>query len=188
MKNIAVFGSGSGSNAEKICRFFSSSKRARVVLIGTNKKEAQITVRAKKLKVPLLVFSKEDLSAFTKLYDVLLKKQVEYVVLAGFLLKIPTKMLNLYKNKIINIHPSLLPKYGGKGMFGNHVHSAVLKNKEVFSGITVHLVNENYDEGKILFQKKCSVDKSDDISSLSKKVSNLEHLYFPKIIKSFVLK
>ncbi len=188
MKNIAVFGSGSGSNAENICRFFSSSKQVQVVLIGTNKKDARITNRAKKLKVPLLVFSKNELNTFTKLHAVLLKKRVEYVILAGFLLKIPEKMLELYKNKIINIHPSLLPKYGGKGMYGNNVHSSVLKNNDLFSGITVHLVNENYDEGEILFQKKCAVDKGDDVSSLSKKIAKLEYLYFPKIINSFVLK
>ncbi len=186
MKNIAIFCSGSGSNAEKICAFFSKSKDVNVVLIATNNKKAFVIERAKKFNVPFFVFSKEDLNSFTGLQKKLTEKQVSYVVLAGFLLKIPNIMISTYPKKIINIHPSLLPKYGGKGMYGKNVHQAVLRNKEKKTGVTIHLVNEFYDEGEILFQASCSINKSDDVASLSKKVQLLEHKFFSLTIKKFV--
>ena len=186
MKKIAIFCSGSGSNAEKICVFFSKSKDVSVVLIATNNKSAFVIERAKKLAVPFFVFSKKELNSFSLLQRKLEEKQVSHIVLAGFLLKIPSIMIKAYAKKIINIHPSLLPKYGGKGMYGKNVHLAVLNNKEKETGITIHLVNEFYDEGEILFQKKCSVEKKETLSSLSKKVQSLEHRFFPLAIKTFL--
>ena len=188
MKKIAIFGSGFGSNAENICLFFAKSPDISVVLIATNNKNCFLVNRAKKLKVPVVVFSKNELNNFDKLYEKLLKKRVDYIVLAGFLLKIPTEMINKYSDKIINLHPSLLPKYGGKGMYGDHVHREVLRANEDVSGITVHLVNEKYDDGKILFQKKCNISSTETVSSLSKKINELELLFFPKIINDYLLK
>ena len=186
MKKIAIFASGSGSNAEKICAFFSGSSDVSVVLIGTNNAKAPVLDRAKKLNIPFFVFSKKDLVLFTSLQAKLASYGVDYIILAGFLLKIPTEMISLYKNKILNIHPSLLPKYGGKGMFGENVHRAVLENKEKVSGISIHLVNQNYDKGRILFQKSCPISPVDTIDSLSKKITSLEHSFFAKTIEKYI--
>ena len=188
MKKIAIFGSGSGSNAENICSFFANSPDIKVVLIGTNNKNAFIVGRAEKLQIPIVVFSKSELDNFDVLYKKLVEKEVEYIILAGFLLKLPLNMIENYTNKIINIHPSLLPKYGGKGMYGNNVHKAVLENKEAISGITIHLVNEKYDDGEVLFQKSCAIFSGETVASLSKKITNLEHLFFPEIIKAYLRK
>ncbi len=184
---LAIFGSGKGSNAINICSFFSESSEADVVLIGTNNKNAPIVKLAKSFDIDVVVFSKKELTEFDSLYEKLVSKSVDYVILAGFLLKIPLNMINKYPNKIINIHPSLLPKYGGKGMYGKNVHLSVLKNKENESGITIHLVNEHYDDGRVLFQKRCSISSKDTLSSLSKKVLALEHKYFPVVIKDYIL-
>jgi phosphoribosylglycinamide formyltransferase-1 len=186
VKKIAIFGSGSGSNAENICSFFTNSSDIKVVLIGTNNKNAFIVGRAEKLQIPIVVFSKSELDNFDVLYKKLVEKEVEYIILAGFLLKIPLNMIENYTNKIINIHPSLLPKYSGKGMYGNNVHKAVLENKEAISGITIHLVNEKYDDGEVLFQKSCAVFSGETVASLSKKITKLEHLFFPEIIKTYI--
>ena len=188
MKKIAIFGSGFGSNAENICLFFANSPDIKVVFIGTNNKTAFIVNRAKKLGLPLVVFSKIELNNFDELYKKLVEKEVDYIVLAGFLLKLPIKMIEKFPDKIINLHPSLLPQYGGKGMYGNNVHKAVLGANEVVSGITIHLVNENYDDGKILFQKKCKISSNETVLSLSKKINKLEQLFFPEIIKTYILK
>ena len=187
MKKIAIFGSGFGSNAENICLSFANSSDIEVAFIGTNNKAAFIVNRAKKLGIPIVVFSKLELTDFDGLYKKLVEKQVDYIILAGFLLKIPAMMIQKYSNKIINLHPSLLPKYGGKGMYGNNVHQAVLDANEDISGITIHLVNEKYDDGKILFQKKCPLDSNETIPSLSKKIRALELMYFPQIIKTHIL-
>ena len=188
VKKIAVFGSGFGSNAENICLFFANSTDVSVVLIGTNNKNSFLVNRAKKLNIPLVLFSKNELNNFNDLQKKLVEKEVDCIVLAGFLLKIPAKMIDKYPNKIINLHPSLLPKYGGKGMFGENIHREVLRQNENISGITIHLVNEKYDDGKILFQKKCNISSRETIASLSKKISELELLFFPKIIKDYLLK
>ena len=187
MKKIAIFGSGFGSNAENICLFFANCHEIKVVFIGTNNKRSFIVNRANKLGVPLVVFSKLELNNFDDLYKKLVEKEIDYIVLAGFLLKLPIKMIEKYSDKIINLHPSLLPKYGGKGMYGNNVHKAVLGANERESGITIHLVNEKYDDGKILFQKKCTISSFETVSSLSKKINKLEIMFFPKIIKAHIL-
>ena len=188
MKNIAIFGSGSGSNAEKIYNYFSSCSHAKVVLIASNNSSAFILQRAKKLGVDNLIFSKKDLLNFSEINKKLLRKNIDVIVLAGFLLKIPKALIAFYKNRIINIHPSLLPKYGGKGMYGINVHEAVIKNNEAFSGVTIHLVNEFYDKGEILFQKKCALSVDETAESLSKKISSLEHKYFAPTILNFIKK
>ena len=188
MKNIAVFGSGSGSNAEKILEYFSNCTHAKVVLIASNNSSAFILQRAKKYGIDSFVFSKKQLLNFSEFNTTLLEKNIEFIVLAGFLLKIPEKLIEFYKNKIINIHPSLLPKYGGKGMFGMNVHKAIIKNNESYSGITIHLVNEFYDQGEILFQEKCAISRVETAESLAKKISILEHQFFAPTILNYIKK
>lgn len=185
-KNIAIFASGNGSNAENIYRFFQKSSDISVVLICSNNKGAYVVKRAEKLQIPLFLFTKQGFENFFELKKVLEAKEIDFIILAGFLLKIPKKILEHYPDKIINIHPALLPKYGGKGMYGNIVHKAVLENKEVESGITIHFVNSEYDDGEIIFQAKCKVKKDDSVESLVKKVQKLERDFFPKIIEGVI--
>ena len=185
-KNIAIFASGNGSNAENIYRFFQKSSDISVVLICSNNKEAYVVKRAEKLQIPLFLFTKQGFENFFELKKVLEAKEIDFIILAGFLLKIPKKILEHYPDKIINIHPALLPKYGGKGMYGNIVHKAVLENKEVESGITIHFVNSEYDDGEIIFKAKCKVKKNDSVESLVKKVQKLERDFFPKIIEGVI--
>ena len=188
MKRLAIFGSKSGSNAENIYNYFLGSKEIKIVCFCTNNKEAYIVERAKKLAIPVIFTSKNGLLKFDLLSKKLKKFKVDYIILAGFLLKIPEKMLRNYPKKIINIHPSLLPKYGGRGMYGLRVHKAVLANKEKESGITIHFVNKNYDEGEVILQKNCQISSLETIESLEKKIQALEFDYFPKTIKSLILK
>lgn len=183
MKKLAVFGSGAGSNAENICVYFNNSSDIKVVMMCTNRKDAFIVERAKKLKIPMVYTSKTELENFDDLAKILAKYKVDYIILAGFLLKIPSKMIEQYPNKIINIHPALLPKYGGKGMYGENIYKAVLENKETESGISVHFVNQNYDEGKIIFQKSFSISPDENLESLTAKIHELEQSLFPKIIE-----
>ena len=182
-KNLAIFASGNGSNAKNICSFFQNSSDINVVLICSNNKDAYVVKIAKQLGVPLFIFTKQGLENFFKLENVLTKNRVDFIILAGFLLKIPKKLLENYPNKVINIHPALLPKYGGKGMYGNNVHKAVLEKKEIESGITIHFVNNKYDDGEIIFQTKCNVEKNDSVESLGKKIQKLEREFFPKTIE-----
>ena len=188
MKRLAVFGSGGGTNAENICAYFSNSTRVMVACICTNNKEAFIVKRAKKLNIPVVYITKKDLFSFSLLHKTLKNYRIDYIVLAGFLLKIPLKMVNSYQEKIINIHPSLLPKYGGKGMYGRNIHKAVLKNKEKKTGITIHFVNENYDSGRIILQKSCVVSDFETIESLELKIRDLEFKTFPKTIEKTIFK
>ena len=182
-KKIALFGSGSGSNAENVCRYFSKSSSVNVVLICTNNPTSFIVKRAKKLNIPVVFITKETLVDFSALKKTLLLAKIDLIVLAGFLLKIPPVMINSYPNKIINIHPSLLPKYSGKGMYGNHIHRQVLKNKESETGISIHFVNEEYDKGELVLQKKCLVSKKETLASLIVKIRRLEFDYFPPTIE-----
>ena len=185
-KNIAIFASGNGSNTENICNFFQNSSDINVVLICSNNKDAYVVKIAKKLQIPLFLFTKQGLENFFKLEKVLTENRVDFIILAGFLLKIPKKMLENYPNKIINIHPALLPKYGGKGMYGNNVHKAVLEKKETESGITIHFVNSKYDDGEIVFQTKCKVENNDSVESLGEKIRKLEQEFFPKTIEGVI--
>lgn len=185
MKKIIIFASGSGSNAENIILYFQKKESVSIVAIFCNNKTATVLNKAKNLDVPTFVFEKEDLISGN-----ILKKIKEYqpdlIVLAGFLLKFPKNIIEVYPYKIINIHPSLLPKYGGKGMYGIRVHEAVIANKETVSGITIHYVNENYDEGHIIFQKTIGLAIYDTPQSIAKKILTLEHDFFPKIIEQLL--
>ena len=187
MKNLAIFGSGSGSNAENICLYFKHSKIARVSLICSNKSEAYIAKRAQRLGVEFICFEKKFFDSGLEVIEVLKSYSIDYIILAGFLLKIPKNIISLYSQKIINIHPSLLPKYGGKGMYGDNVHQQVLLNQENRSGITIHFVDDKYDQGKIIFQKSIVVNSTDDITSLKNKIGELERLFFPKTIEKLIL-
>ncbi len=186
MKKIAVFASGKGSNAKNLYSFFKNSKEVSVALIASNSKKSLVVDWGKKTGLPVFIFTKTELNTFSEIRNVLLDYKIDFVVLAGFLLKIPADLVAMYKNKIINIHPSLLPLYGGRGMYGHFVHDAVLKNKETKTGITIHLVDEEYDRGKILFQKSCSVDPKESVVVLAKRVLEMEHKYFPVTIKKYI--
>ena len=186
-KKIAIFASGNGTNTENICHYFKGSTRLDVVLVCTNNPDAFVLKRIKKYNVPSFVFSKLDMNNSDLLEKRLASDGVDFIVLAGFLLKIPKKIINVFNDKIINVHPSILPKYGGKGMYGDIVHRSVLENNEKESGITIHFVNENYDDGDIIFQKTCPVSSGETIDSLSKKIHKLEMGFFPEIIEKTIL-
>jgi phosphoribosylglycinamide formyltransferase-1 len=186
MKRIAIFASGSGTNAEKIARHFENSEAARVTLILCNNPKAGVLNRAQNLGIPVFLFNKYELEKELRVLTVLKDQKIDLVVLAGFLLKVPDYLIKSYPNRIVNIHPALLPKFGGKGMYGQHVHEAVIAAGETHSGITVHYVNEHYDEGTILFQASCSVDEKDNADSLAKKIHQLEHQHFPLVIQSLL--
>ena len=187
-KKLAIFASGSGSNAENICNYFTDSSDVEVVLICTNKQDAFIVKRASKINIPVYLFTKNELNNFVILHEKLKKSNVDIIILAGFLLKIPSIMLDKYPNRIINIHPSLLPKYGGKGMYGSNIHKAIIENKENESGISIHFVNQNYDEGKIILQKKCAVSDNETVETLTEKIQELERNYFPSTIERTIKK
>ena len=187
-RNIALFSSGSGSNAENIIRYFHSNPEVSFPLILSNKVDAYVHQRAKALGVSSLTFSKAEWEESEHILQLLQEKKVDFIVLAGFLLKVPSKLIAAYPDKIINIHPALLPKYGGKGMYGQHVHEAVVAAGEKESGITIHYVNEHYDEGNIIFQAKCAVLPTDTADDVAEKVHQLEYDYFPKIIAQLMEK
>jgi len=186
MIKVAIFASGSGSNAENIINYFKDHNIVEIVSIISNKNDAFVHERAKKLGIESVTFSKNDFEITDKVINYLKEKGIDFIILAGFLLKIPQSLLNTYPNRIINIHPALLPKYGGKGMYGDNVHKAVVEAKETESGITIHYVNENYDEGAIIFQAKCAVEKEDTYEDVAEKIHSLEYEYFPKIIKKII--
>ena len=187
-KKLAIFASGSGSNAENICNYFADSSDIEIVLICTNRRDAFIIKRANKLNIPVYIFSKNELNNFVDLHKKLQNIEVDIIILAGFLLKLPTIMVDSYPNCIINIHPSLLPKYGGKGMYGSNIHKAVIENKETESGISIHFVNQNYDEGEIILQEKCVISSNETVETLIQKIHKLEHNYFPVAIDKIVNK
>ncbi|UJP66911.1 phosphoribosylglycinamide formyltransferase [Mongoliitalea daihaiensis] len=185
MKRIAILASGSGSNAEAITRYFQNSENGKVTLIASNKSNAYVLERAKQLEIPSVIFSKKELESGV-LTQLLLQKKIDWVVLAGFLLKVPENLIQAFPNKIVNIHPALLPKFGGKGMYGAQVHEAVKAAGETHTGITIHLVNEQYDEGKIIFQAAVEVTPEDTPESIASKVHELEYKYFPNVIESLL--
>ena len=187
-KKIIVFASGSGTNAENIIRYFQDSEMAEVSLVLSNNQTAKVLERAHKLNVIALHFDK---TAFYKTNDVLHileDTQPDLIVLAGFLWLFPQKILEKFPKKVINLHPALLPKFGGKGMYGNNVHQAVLETKEKETGITIHYVNENYDEGQVIFQKAFPVDSQDTVKSIAEKIHELEYRHFPKVIEDLLEK
>ncbi len=183
IKNVAIFASGSGSNAENIIKYFKGRNTLRFPLILSDKEDAYVHERAGRLGVSSYTFPKEDFVTGEKIMDFLRKNEIDAIVLAGFLRKIPTILVEAYPDKIINIHPALLPKYGGKGMYGDRVHRAVAEAREKETGITIHYVNEHYDEGNIIFQAKCALTSHDTPEQIAEKVHILEYEHFPKVIK-----
>jgi len=185
-KRIVVFASGSGTNTQNIVEHFQTKLFAKVVLVLSNKKDAKVLDRAKSLKTEALSFTKEELIRPDGVLKILEETRPDLIVLAGFLWKFPEHILKAYPHKVINIHPALLPKYGGKGMYGRHVHEAIVANKELETGITIHFVNERYDEGAIIFQAKVSVSEEDSALDVAKKVHELEQKFFPQVIEDLL--
>lgn len=184
--NIAIFASGSGTNAENISKYFQKSASIKVKLVISNKSDAYVLQRARNLNIDSLYMNKEELADKNHLIEVLRNYEIDLIVLAGYLKLIPKFLIEAFPNRIINIHPALLPKFGGKGMYGMHVHRAVVENRETETGITVHYVNDKYDEGNVIAQYKCSVDKTDTPEDVADKIHILEMENFPKAIKNLI--
>lgn len=182
MINIAIFASGSGSNAENITNYFKERKDVSIKLIISNKKDAYVHQRAVKMGIHSVTFSKNSFENTDEVLNCLEKNEIDFIVLAGFLLKVPQNIIEAYPQKIVNIHPALLPKFGGKGMYGDNVHKAVVAAGELESGITIHYINENYDEGNVIYQAKCDVLPVDTYEDVAEKVHQLEYLHFSEII------
>ena len=187
-KRIAIFASGSGSNAQKIMEHFKRNPDVEVVLVLTNNPQAFVLQRADNFEIPSHIFTRHEFYETDDVIRLLKMHQVDLIVLAGFLWQIPKLLLESFPNKIINLHPALLPKYGGKGMYGNHVHNAVLENKEEESGITIHFVNENFDEGEIIHQSKFKIEPGDNLEMIKFKGQQLEHTHFPRVVESLLKK
>ncbi len=182
-KNIAIFASGSGSNAQNIIEYFKKSDLFQFPLILSNKSDAYVHQRAEILGVPSFTFTRESFNDGSVILKFLEENEIDFIVLAGFLLRIPDVLVQRYADKIINIHPSLLPKYGGKGMYGDKVHQAVKDAGDSESGITIHYINEHYDEGNIIAQYTCEISNEDTAESIAAKVHKLEYTYYPKVIE-----
>jgi len=185
--NIAIFASGSGTNAEEIIKYFQHHGAIEVTLLISNNAEAYALERAKKFHVPSKAFTRQEFRETTVLLEWLREKAVTHIVLAGFLWLIPDYLLKAFPNRIINIHPALLPRHGGKGMYGMKVHERVRELKELETGITIHEVNENYDEGKILFQATCPVNPDDFPEQIAHNVHQLEYKHYPRVIENWIL-
>lgn len=187
MINAAVFASGEGTNAENLFRYFANDPRIRIKLVVTNRDDAGVVARAEKYKKNVQIVSKAALENYTDQFIEFLKvEKIDLIILAGFLLKLPEKLVRAFDGRIINLHPALLPNYGGKGMYGMHVHRAVINNKDRESGITVHLVNEEYDKGEILLQARCPVEPGDTAESLAEKIRALEFEHLPRAVERFL--
>lgn len=186
MKNIAIFASGDGSNAQRIIDHFRTSKKARVSLVVSNNPSAFVLERAKNEKIPTFLINRERFWGSNEVVDHLKARNIDLVVLAGFLWLIPQNLIKAFPNRIINIHPALLPKYGGKGMYGLNVHRAVCQAGEKETGITIHYVNEHYDSGKIILQERCKVEEGDTPEQISAKVRELEHRHYPGVIEQVI--
>ncbi|MDN3491445.1 phosphoribosylglycinamide formyltransferase [Winogradskyella bathintestinalis] len=187
MKRIVIFASGSGSNAENLIKFFHNSDKASVIQVLTNNPHAKVLDRCKKLNVSALSFNRIAFSKSEDVLNILKAAQPDLIILAGFLWKFPAFILENFENKVINIHPALLPKYGGKGMYGKYVHEAIVTNKETDTGITIHYVNEHYDEGAIIFQAKCPVLSTDSVEDVAEKIHLLEMEHFPRVVNELLL-
>ncbi|MGV8878964.1 MAG: phosphoribosylglycinamide formyltransferase [Sphingobacteriaceae bacterium] len=187
-KRIAIFASGSGSNAQKIMEHFKRSDVAEVCLILTNNSEAYVLQRADNFEIPSHIFDRKEFYESDRIVKMLKNLQVNLIVLAGFLWLIPANLLKAFPNNIINIHPALLPKFGGKGMYGDRVHQAVLDQKADESGITIHFVNENFDEGEIIYQARFKIEQDDDLEMIKFKIQQLEHQHYPKVVENLLKK
>lgn len=188
MTRLAIFASGSGSNAENIVKYFESNDSILVEHLFCNNSKAYAIERAKYLNIPYSIFDKEDFYVNDSVLKALKDKKIDYIILAGFLWLIPSQIVKMFPNKIINIHPALLPHYGGKGMFGMNVHRTIIANKEKESGISIHFVNEKYDEGNTIFQAKCRIEENDTAETLAEKIHILEQENFPRVIEEIIKK
>ena len=188
MKRIVIFASGSGTNAENLIKFFQNSDKISVVQVLTNNPHAKVLDRCKTLGVSALSFNHVALTKTDDVLNILKASKPDLIVLAGFLWKFPEFILNEFPNKVINVHPALLPKYGGKGMYGMHVHEAIVANKETETGITIHYVNEHYDEGAIIFQATCEVTSDDSAEDVAAKIHKLEMEHFPEVVNKLLIK
>ncbi|MFI8377709.1 phosphoribosylglycinamide formyltransferase [Leeuwenhoekiella sp. NPDC079379] len=188
MKRIVIFASGSGTNAQRIAEYFEDQKEVEVALILSNKTTAKVLDRATNLNISGFSFNRTAFYKRDHVLNLINSVKPDLIVLAGFLWLFPTSIIKLYEGKIINIHPALLPAYGGKGMYGTHVHNAVVAAKEIESGITIHYVTENYDEGAIIFQAKTKLDSEETADSLAAKIHKLEYEHFPRVISELLEK
>lgn len=186
--NIAIFASGAGSNAQRIIEHFKGHRSIKIALIGCNKSGAGVLNIAEREEIPVLLIDKERFFRGDAYTPQLQEAGIDLIVLAGFLWKVPQQLIDAYRNRIINIHPALLPKYGGKGLYGSFVHEAVIEAREKESGITIHYVDEHYDHGDHIFQQKLTIDESDTPETLAKKIQQLEHEHFPKVIEEVIQK
>lgn len=186
MTRIAIFASGNGTNAQRIMEYFKDDTEIGVSLVVSNKPDAFVLERASREKVPAVFCSREDFINGEPILALLEAHHIDFIVLAGFLLLIPAPLIRRYPQAIINIHPALLPDWGGKGMYGEKVHQAVIAHKEKESGITIHYVNEHYDEGGIIFQARCPVLDSDSPETLASRIHALEYLHFPRVIQETI--
>lgn len=186
MKKIAILASGSGTNAENLINYFRTKPLGEVEIVLTNKPEAGVIQRAKSLNVETVVFNREQFYEGNIIVDLMKERGIDMVVLAGFLWLVPSGLISAFEGRIVNIHPALLPKYGGKGMYGKHVHKAVVESGDTKSGITIHYVNQQYDDGGIIFQAICEVQEGDTPEALAERIHSLEHKHFPAVVESLL--
>lgn len=187
MRRIAILASGTGSNARKIVEHLHDNEFVEVVLIASNRKSAKVLDMASDHSIATTVITRSDFYQSESFLNQLRELDVDWIVLAGFLWLVPSNLISAYPNRIVNIHPALLPAYGGKGMYGINVHKAVKDNNDNVSGMTIHLVNENYDDGAIIFQGRTDIDPSDSPEDIAAKVLKLEHKYYPKVIEGMIM-
>lgn len=185
-KRIAIFASGGGTNAENFFEYFKNSLTIEITALFSNNPQAYALQRAKNHQIEHQVFNRDQFYKSGKLLETLRDKEIDFIVLAGFLWLVPQSLVEAYPDRIINIHPALLPKYGGKGMYGMHVHEAVKRNCETESGITIHLVNEVYDDGKVLFQQSTPLTIEDSPEKIAEKIHELEYRFFPDVVESYI--
>uniref|UniRef100_UPI0040485F50 phosphoribosylglycinamide formyltransferase n=1 Tax=Roseivirga sp. TaxID=1964215 RepID=UPI0040485F50 len=186
-KKIAVFASGNGTNAERVFEHFKEHPQIEVAMLFSNNASAGVLNIAAHYKIPTVVFNRSEFYDSNAILNQLIQHEIDWVVLAGFMWLVPESLVKVFPNKIVNIHPALLPKFGGKGMYGMHVHEAVKAANETISGISIHFVNQQYDEGSIIAQYSCKIEHSDNAAEIAKKVQRLEHENYPKVIEELVL-
>lgn len=187
MHNLAIFASGTGSNARKIIEYFREHPAIRVSLVVSNKPNAGVLHIAGEHGIPTLLLDREKFFRGNGYVDEMRSQGIDFIILAGFLWKVPNALVHAYQGKMINIHPALLPKYGGKGMYGNFVHEAVVSNNEAYTGITIHFVDEVFDHGEIIFQYQCPVEETDTPATIAQKVHLLEHAHYPRVIEEVIM-
>jgi len=188
MNRIAIFASGNGTNAQRIMEHFQDHETISIRLVLSNKPDAYVLTRASNFNVPTIIFTRPDFYNSNFILDILTVQGIDFIILAGFLWLIPPYLLKAYPDRIINIHPALLPEFGGKGMYGRHVHEAVLSADKKESGISIHYVNEKYDDGRIIFQAKCPVKPGDTPESLAERIHELEYKHYPEVVEKVILK